>query len=507
MIRLHGVGQRNADWDRLNEITPRLAKKDPSLWGTAAQAEASIRLDWVDLPETSRELLPTLDALSAWSREVGHTTFILCGMGGSSLAPEVIAAHYKRNLIVLDSTQPDQVNDALNSDLSKSCIIIASKSGSTIETASQKALFQSALLQSGLDPRNHLVIVTDPESPLHKSALSDGLRVVTANPKVGGRFSALSAFGLTPAALLGIDISVLLDDALDAASQFSSPDSSVVALASMLSKPEFAYARFYDKSSTFPGLADWIEQLVAESTGKDGKGVLPVVLSEKPVGEARVICFTDEDELAVVGPLGAQFIFWEWVTALLCYLLEVDPFNQPNVAESKERTGRLLENWSNDFDQPELESENLTIHASKKLNSIEDYLADAAGGKYLAIMAYLNRNTAEDVIRLRTLLEQALELPTTFGWGPRFLHSTGQFHKGGPLVGSFIQITRTSQLQITIPGANYGFDRLVLAQALGDYEALKTRNLPVIRIHLKREREGVLELLDSARRVKERRSS
>ena len=263
MIQLYGVGGRSSKWDRLNEITARLAKKDASLWGANAQAEASIRLDWIDLPDTSRDLLPVLDALSAWSREIGHTNFILCGMGGSSLAPEVIAAHYKKKLIILDSTQPDQVNDALKADLSKSCIIVASKSGSTIETSSQKALFQSALAEAGLDPKNHLVIITDPDSPLHKSAAEDGLKVVTANPKVGGRFSALSAFGLTPAALIGVDVSVLLDDALEAARTFTDQDSPVVAFASLLAQPEFTFAHFYDRDSVMPGIADWIEQLVA----------------------------------------------------------------------------------------------------------------------------------------------------------------------------------------------------------------------------------------------------
>ena len=291
MIKLHGITNRDSNWDALNAITSRLANKDSNIWGPDAQAEAEIRLDWVDLPTTSRDLLPVLDALSAWSREIGHTNFILCGMGGSSLAPEVIAAHYKRALIILDSTQPDQVNDALKSDLSKSCIIVASKSGSTIETASQKALFEEALVSSGLDPSNHMVIVTDPDSPLHKSALEDGLKVVTANPKVGGRFSALSAFGLTPAALIGIDVSVLLDDAYEAAQEFTKTDSPVVAFASLLAKPEFAFAKFYDRNSDFPGLADWIEQLVAESTGKEGRGVLPVILNSKPTAQSNVITF------------------------------------------------------------------------------------------------------------------------------------------------------------------------------------------------------------------------
>lgn len=501
MIQLHGIGKKTPNWERLNEIAPRLAKKDATLWGVAAQAEASIRLDWVDLPESSRELLPILDALSAWSREIGHTNFILCGMGGSSLAPEVIAAHYERDLIILDSTQPDQVSDALSADLSKSCIIVASKSGSTIETSSQKAFFQETLIAAGLDPRNHLVVVTDPNSPLHKSATADGLRVVTANPKVGGRFSALSAFGLTPAALIGIDVSVLLDDALAAAVTFSNPDSPAVALASLLSDPEFAFAKFYDRDSNMPGLADWIEQLVAESTGKEGRGVLPVVLNKSPDSMERVITFNADNPLAVVGPLGAQFILWEWVTALLCYLLEVDPFNQPNVAESKERTGKILANWSDKSDLPVYENDDLEIYAAKKFGSVEEYLKEMGSGKYLAIMAYLNRNSAHSILGLRDALEENLNLPTTFGWGPRFLHSTGQFHKGGPLVGSFIQITRSSNLQIPIPGSGYGFERLVIAQALGDYEALAVRNLPIIRIHLKDESAGIAALLDAARNL------
>ena len=194
MIKLFGVEARNEKWEILNKVLPRLARKDPTIWGELAKVEAKIRLDWVDLPSTSRDLLPTLDALSAWSREMGHSHFILCGMGGSSLAPEVIAAHYRREIVILDSTQPDQVSEALNLDLSRSCIIIASKSGSTIETASQKAVFQSALVSAGLDPRNHLVVITDPDSPLHQSAVADGLKVVIAKPKVGGRFSALSEF-------------------------------------------------------------------------------------------------------------------------------------------------------------------------------------------------------------------------------------------------------------------------------------------------------------------------
>lgn len=497
MIKLSGIGPRNQEWDRLNSITPRLAVKDHTIWPTST--EAKTRLDWVDLPESSRDLLPTLDGLAAWSREIGHSNFILCGMGGSSLAPEVIAAHFNKKLTVLDSTDPEQVKDALNVDLSRSCVIIASKSGGTIETAAQKAIFQERIKKAGLDPRNHLVIITDPDSPLHKVALNEGLKVITANPNVGGRFSALSAFGLTPAALLGIDVSLLLDDAFDASRTFISPDSPVVALAALLAGNEFRFPNFYDRESLFPGLADWIEQLIAESTGKDGKGILPVVLSAPPGKRSNLITFDGSSAISIEGPLGAQFIFWEWVTALICYQLGVDPFDQPNVAESKERTKKILENWNDYSYEPAFKGEALDIFAINRFTSISDYLNSAGSGEYLGIMAYLNRSVDFDLVELRELLSTKLGIPTTFGWGPRFLHSTGQFHKGGPHTGSFIQITAESAEEIEIPGMGFDFERLILAQALGDNEALSSRGLPIIRIHLRERARGIAELLEAAR--------
>lgn len=498
MIKLSFSAHQNSNTEALNLITDKLAKKDPSLWGPAAASEAAIRLDWVDLPKESRELLPALDALSAWSRELGHENFILCGMGGSSLAPEVIAAHYKKKLIVLDATEPTQVAQALEVDLAKSCVIVASKSGSTIETASQKAFFEAALAKAGLDIKNHMVIITDPDSPLHKSALAQGLRTVTANPKVGGRFSALSAFGLTPAALIGVDVSLLLDDAFEAAEKFTEPNSAPVLVAAMLAETRFQFAPFFDGDSPYPGLADWIEQLIAESTGKDGKGILPVVLNQAPETREHVITFRDGDPLAILGTLGAQFIFWEWVTALLCYLLKVDPFNQPNVAESKERTGALLSNWKSHPEKVGQRIDNLEIFANSKSDSLLDYLQELRSGKYLAVMAYLNRNSDGELVEIRKSLSDRLGIPTTFGWGPRFLHSTGQFHKGGPLVGTFLQITVDSPIELEIPGAGYGFERLVLAQALGDNEALSSRGLKVIRIHLKERKAGIKQLLSAS---------
>jgi len=495
VIKLAQSFATNSNTTALNAITTRLADKDATLWGPDATAEAAIRLDWVDLPHSSRELLPTLDALSAWSRELGHEHFILCGMGGSSLAPEVIATHFKKSLVILDSTEPSQVADALKCDLAKSCIIVASKSGSTIETASQKALFEAALTKAGLPIKDHMVIITDPDSPLHKSATSEGLRTINANPKVGGRFSALSAFGLVPAALIGVDVSLLLDDAADAAAQFTQPDSPVVRVAAKLFEREFAFARFFDGDSLYPGLADWIEQLVAESTGKDGKGVLPVVLAKAPSDRSNVISFKEGDPLSITGPLGAQLIFWEWVTALLCFLLKVDPFNQPNVAESKERTGKILFDWSKRPSNSGHLIDNLEVFAEEKRSSLSEYLKALNSGEYLAVMAYLNRNSDGEISQLRDLLESKLGIPTTFGWGPRFLHSTGQFHKGGPLVGTFLQITAEPESTVEIPNAGYGFERLVLAQALGDDDALSSRGLRVIRVNLKEREAGIEQLL------------
>jgi len=506
MIRIKGFSASPEKVSALNGITAKLAAKDATLWGPAAQAEAAIRLNWIDLPLTSRELLPTLDALSAWSREIGHSDFVLCGMGGSSLAPEVIAAVYKRNLTVLDSTDPEHVKVVLDRDLSRTCFVIGSKSGSTIETASQKSAAEAQLLRQGLDPKNHLVVVTDPGSPLDKESRAAGLRVINADPNVGGRFSALSAFGLTPAALIGVDVSVLIDDAFEAAQSFLLPNSTVVSVAAALAEPTFAYTGFCDAGSTLPGLSDWIEQLIAESTGKDEKGVLPIVTSSPKSEIFPVISFDEQGEFAVTGSLGEQFIFWEWVTALLGYLMKVDPFNQPNVTEAKEKTGALLDRWKGKGVQnpePAFNTSAIAVFSDSIAHSLTDYLRSAIThpNGYIALMAYLHRGVDNEVMQLRELLEKAGKKPVTFGWGPRFLHSTGQFHKGGPKVGSFIQITGATQVQWPIRGRDYGFEVLVMAQALGDNEALAARNYPLVRFHLKERSAGIQELIAAAKEL------
>lgn len=492
MITTQGFEIENEDWKSLNLITPRLAQKDHTIWGDAAAAEAKNRLDWVDLPKTSRELLPELDALSAWSRELGHSRFILCGMGGSSLAPEVIANYFKKDLEILDSTNPDQIAEVLKPGLANSCIIISSKSGTTIETKSQFAFLIDQVRVMGSDPKNHFVIVTDPGSELESISNTEGLKTIIANPKVGGRFSALSAFGLTPAALLGIDISLLLDDAETAADRFTEINSEPVKVASYLRRAPFP--KIFDRDS-IAGLGDWIEQLIGESSGKSGRGVLPVVISRS---EVSAITFKKGGALSVTGSLGAQFIFWEWVTALLCFLLEVDPFNQPNVAESKERTSAILVEKSPANPEKSYEDKDLEVYGKFKGESLPQVLGAMLNQKsdYIAIMAYLSRDQGL-IAELQNILQDRFQKPTTFGWGPRFLHSTGQFHKGGPASGAFLQITSKSKNDYLIPNQKYTFGELISAQALGDFQALDSRNLPILRIHFKNIEAGLKSLISA----------
>lgn len=506
MIELKGFEIGLSQRATLNQITSRLAKKDSSLWGPAAAAEAAIRLNWIDLPESSRDLLPTLDALSAWSRELKHSDFVLCGMGGSSLAPEVIASVYQKDLTVLDSTDPEHVAQVLSKDLKHTCFIVGSKSGSTIETSSAKAAAEAELIKQGLDPKNHMVVVTDPGSPLDAQARAASLKVVNADPNVGGRFSALSAFGLTPAALIGVDVSVLIDDAHSAATGFTEIDSAAVKVAAALACKEFAYVGFFDKGSPLQGLGDWIEQLIAESTGKDKKGVLPVVTDSKNSDLYPVITFDGSGTHDVSATLGEHFIFWEWVTALVGYLLQVDPFNQPNVTEAKEKTSALLSRWAGQAPEeltPTLQGQFVSVYSDQKHAELEDYLSTAIEKSkgYLAVMAYLHRGKDDSIVEIRDLIERSAKKPTTFGWGPRFLHSTGQFHKGGPDIGSFIQITAACNVDWPISGKDYGFETLLMAQALGDNEALSARGFPIVRFHLHDRTKGIAELIAAAKRI------
>ena len=483
---------------RLQAVTDKLAKKDSTLWGPAAAAEASIRLNWIDLPKSSRQLLPQLDALSAWARSNKLTEIVLCGMGGSSLAPEVIAATYKKKLTVLDSTDPLQIKLAIPSNLGNSLFIIGSKSGSTIETSSQKSFFEDLLRSNGLEPKDHLVVVTDPNSPLDLDSRLKGYRVINADPNVGGRFSALSAFGLVPAALIGVDVSEMLDDADHASQEFSLPGSVPVEIAAKLFEFGNQFVTFCEENSPAPGLSDWIEQLIAESTGKDQTGRLPVVINRSTQnGFGLRVGFAPGDfDLIVEASLGAQFILWEWVTALLCFALEVDPFNQPNVTEAKEQTSIVLKSKKSLVDFKSLlmlENSDYQIYSNRSVANLAEFLKQPV--EYFAVMAYLTRGVDNKISDLQEFISGKSGKPTTFGWAPRFLHSTGQFHKGGQPNGGFIQITGESEIDLPVPGTDFTFNDLLMAQAIGDGVALRKRDYPFIQIHLKNRKAGISKLL------------
>ena len=490
---------------RLVGVHQKITQKDPLTWGPEAAAEAAIRLNWVDLPESSRTLLPEIDALTAKFRHI--KTIVLAGMGGSSLAPEVIAKSFGHELFILDSTDPNYLAHAINGDLTSTLVVVSSKSGSTIETSSARAAFSAAFTKAGLAIADHMVVVTDPDSPLDRDARAQGISVISADPHVGGRFSALSAFGLVPSALAGVDVSLLLDAASDCKKNFLLDGSSIVDVAWLLSTQVKQYVAFIDSNSKTPGLSDWIEQLVAESTGKSGVGRLPIAaedLASAAIGGAFTISFSELGaDLNCEGELGEHFIFWEWVTALVGAALEIDPFNQPNVTEAKNATSALLSEWGGQLPS-------FTPNASDKLvaifglgssvtDALQGFVANVKDGGYISIHAYLDRRDDVRLEELRKLLTLKSGHPVTFGWGPRFLHSTGQFHKGGQQNGSFLQITGDTSCDFEIPGSNFGFKTLLMAQALGDNRALEQRKFPLLRLHLQDRSAGITQILEAAR--------
>ena len=509
MIRVSGsavgrIDRSCPEYKALLDAHSKLAKKDTTLWGKQAQAEAAIRLNWVDLPNNSRELLPTLDALAAKHRD--KTVFILCGMGGSSLGPEVIATTHERDLFILDSTDPFHVQRALANDLAKTLVIISSKSGTTIETMSHRSIFEAAFRNKSLEPTSHMVFVTDPGSPLDHQVRKDGFSVVNADPHVGGRFSVLSAFGLVPASLIGVDVSVLLDDANDAKTSFLLDPHLVCDIAFLLAYESKQYVAFNDTGSGMPGLSDWIEQLIAESTGKNQVGRLPIVVKEfKEVhgGNCFNVAFSGHADLIVEAGLSAQFILWEWVTSLLCFALKVDPFNQPNVTEAKDATSALLSQWNGSKPLFTADQVEASVEIYGKGTSIKDALnvliASAPPNGYIAVMAYLDRFDDAYLVELQSILSEKADRPVTFGWGPRFLHSTGQFHKGGQQNGVFLQITGDHQVGIKIPGAEFDLSTLIAAQALGDANALTKRNYPLLRFNVRSRKTGIAEIIAAAK--------
>ncbi|MBS1674939.1 MAG: glucose-6-phosphate isomerase [Actinobacteria bacterium] len=511
-------------------IASRITAADPTVWGEDAQSEAAVRLGWVDAVSVSRPLVPEILALRDELAAKGVTRIVLAGMGGSSLAPEVIAQTARVELTILDSTAPGQVLAAIDAGVEDTALVVSSKSGSTVETDSQRRTFEAAFRDVGIDPAERIVVVTDPGSPLDESARAAGYRVFTADPNVGGRYSALTAFGLVPAGLAGVDIGELLDEAEATLLQVAidSVENPALRLGAAIAASAQPDGTRRDKLGLITdgthiiGLPDWIEQLVAESTGKDGIGILPVVLLpvspevENPPADLQLVRLVDEadefhlrerhpGEILVSGTLGAQFVVWEHATAIAGLLLGINPFDQPDVESAKIATRGLLDARPAPTaaafveNGVEVRATDPALVASGTIAGVLDALwAELASDGYVSIQAYVNRLEMPQLQGLRELVAADSGRPTTFGWGPRFLHSTGQYHKGGPANGVFLQILERTDVDLEIPARPFTFGQLIEAQAAGDAGVLAAHGRPVITLTITEPQDDVLELFEAA---------
>lgn len=521
-----------------HHVVERILAHDHTVWKPDPEG-ISDRLGWLDC---ARGMLPqqgNLQALAAGMNEDGLSAGVLLGMGGSSLAAEVLSAVLAepgapaRSLSVLDTTDPDVIH-ALEArcDLDHTLFLVATKSGTTTETLSLFNHFYSRMLRSmGAEKAGRrFLAITDPGSPLQALAERLGFRRVVLNdPEIGGRFSALSYFGLVPAALLGTELDRLLSRALamkvlcDAGGEAgANPGLGLGAALGALAETG------KDKltlviSPALAGLGDWIEQLIAESTGKEGKGILPVV--DEPLGPPEVYgadrVFVDlrlegdDSGLQELGALkraghpvirlrlrdaydlGAQFYLWEFATAVACAVLGVNPFDQPDVEAAKARASEAVERYRSSRSLPE------DPPNGGAPETLAELLDGALPGGYIVLQAFVapTQETDGELAALRACLRDRLRLATTVGYGPRFLHSTGQLHKGGPDKGLFVQFTSDSVQDLPIPdvpgatSASLSFGVLKAAQALGDRQALRERGRRVIHIHLGQDVPGGLQSL------------
>ena len=523
------------------EVVKRIWKKDAALWKDDEASQKIIRnaLGWLTVPD---EMLGVADELTEFAqliRSRGFQTVMVCGMGGSSLCPEVLAKTFGRRpdfpeLLVLDSTDPDVLATLLDRiELEKCLFIIASKSGTTTEPNTFYKFWYDQLSKRVDEPGKHFIAITDPGSPLVETA--DELkfqRTFLNQADIGGRYSALSYFGIVPAVLMGIDIRKFLDRAKEAEQSCSSvmPSSKNSALELGMVIGECANAGrdkltlvIDDKIAT---LGLWIEQLVAESTGKEGKGVLPVageplgsvdkynndrLFVSVSVGEPSAETKSKLGALAEDGhpvvyrqlndiyDLSAEFFMWEFATACAGWRVGINPFDQPNVQESKDATKELLETFVRHGQLPEqhrlVAEDAIAVYAETKidwlpttstLDLVRTFLSSLKPGDYIALLDYVEEtDTIEtEIQQIRLTLRDATKCATTTGYGPRFLHSTGQLHKGGPPTGVFFQITANDKTDFAVPGEPYTFSILKAAQALGDFRSLSTRGRRAIRVDL-----------------------
>ena len=504
-VTVHGPVLQAAQTAALDElrsahVASRLVERDSLLWGPEARSEASIRLGWLDVAARSVALVPEIVALRDELRAEGIDRVVLCGMGGSSLAPEVICRSAGVPLTVLDSTHPDQVRAALI-DLDRTVVVVSSKSGKTLETDSQRRSFVAAFTAAGIEARHRIVVVTDPGSPLEQLAHDEGYRkVFLADPTVGGRYSALTAFGLVPSALAGADVEVLLGQAEPVLANLGNDDCPGLALGAALAGVDRDKVALDASGSALLGFGDWAEQLVAESTGKDGRGLLPVVVEGdapevlEPAEDVHVVRVAEpapETGTLVTGELGEQFITWAYAVAVAGRLLGINPFDQPDVESAKTAARALLD--ATPAPEPaafvdgavEVRGTTGLLDGISSLDgAVQALLSQIPKDGYLAVMAYLDRERDTELVTVREQLARRTGRPVTFGWGPRFLHSTGQFHKGGPQVACFVQLTGLVADDLEIPDRPFTYGGLITAQAAGDAQVLAEHGRPVLRLHL-----------------------
>ena len=536
---------RTEDWAN------RLFARDVSLWTSDPRVAATIsqRLGWLDAPSHFVDRIAGLEGFGDAAVEEGYETAVVAGMGGSSLAPDVLLRTFGSQdgylaLRILDSTDPANVSATLDAlDPLRTLVIIASKSGTTTEPLAFLA-YAWARAENALKaiphhvyehPGAYFAAITDPGKSAEAIPHLDDFREIFLNPSdIGGRYAALTYVGLVPASLIGIDLDALLASASAMLGACREPDpASNPGLSLGLAMGVLAKAG-RDKltflvDAEIVSFGAWAEQLIAESTGKHGVGIVPVDL--EPLGPVQAYgpdrAFvrlslvgadgTQCDELAdalqaaghpvlrieIADPidLGAEFVRWEVATAIAGAVLGIDPFDQPNVEEAKQVTRKLLENVGHGRDSsveapPVAAGDGLTLHgdAALRLTSgdggvvgeLARHLARHRPDAYLALQAFIAPTPSRDaaVARIRTLLRDRTGRATTAGYGPRFLHSTGQLHKGGAPIGWFLQLTSDHPNEVAIPGWPYTFGQLIDAQAAGDFAAIEGHNLPILRVHL-----------------------
>jgi glucose-6-phosphate isomerase len=520
-------------------VVRRIWKRDPAVWTADASAHDAIRhrLGWLDAPAAMRDSLPKLTTLADAVRNEHIASAFLLGMGGSSLCAEVLrtvcgTAPGHPDLTVLDTTDEATLTTvASRLEPERTLFLVGSKSGTTIEIAAMERYFwqqMHAALGDGASQR--FIAVTDPGTPLETLARKRGYRETYLNPPdIGGRFSALSLFGLVPAALIGARLGDLLDagEAMAEGCRQERQTNAGLELGAFMGE---AAAGGRDKLTVLlphalASVGLWIEQLVAESTGKGGRGLLPVVDEtgdEESIGatygsdRAFVAIETESDTLDArwleaidksghplfrirtrKDALGAEFFRWEFATAVAGATLGVNPFDEPNVTEAKERTKALLEAYAREKrlpeDRPVAESVELAVYSpafrASAPAAVVRALAHSLRDKdYFGVLSYLPPDSATDRVidALRHAIRSERGAATTRGIGPRYLHSTGQYHKGGPDTGVFLLITAEDRTITSVPGAAYSFSVLKRAQAIGDYQALAARGRRVARVHIRR---------------------